>query len=60
MFYIVKLGRKTSHQTYKTSEEISEQTEKIVENLYLIKISSRESDQGHTRNFFHFFTFSLF
>ena len=38
MFYIVKLGRKTSHQTYKTSEEISEQTEKIVENLYLIKI----------------------
>ena len=38
MFYIVKLGRKTSHQTYTTSEEISEQTEKIVENLYLIKI----------------------
>ncbi len=36
--YIVKQGRKTSHKTYLTSQEISEKIEKIVDNLYLIKI----------------------
>ena len=36
--YIIKLGRKTSHKTYLTSQEISEKIEKIVDNLYLIKI----------------------
>ncbi len=36
--YIIKQGRKTSHKTYLTSQEISEKIEKIVDNLYLIKI----------------------
>ena len=36
--YIIKQGRKTSHITYLTSQKISEKIEKIVDNLYLIKI----------------------
>lgn len=36
--YIVKIGRKTSHKTYISSQEISGDIEKIVDNIYLIKI----------------------
>ena len=36
--YIVKLGRKMSHKTYISSQEISSDIEKIVDNIYLIKI----------------------
>ena len=36
--YIVKLGRKISHKTYISSQEISSDIEKIVDNIYLIKI----------------------
>jgi len=43
--YIVKLGRKLSHRTYKSSQEISSDIEKIVDNLYLIKILKLTFDE---------------
>ena len=36
--YLTKLGRKYSHKTYEYGEEISSEIEKVLDNLYLIKI----------------------
>ena len=36
--YLTKLGRKYSHKTYEYGEEISSEVEKVLDNLYLIKI----------------------
>lgn len=46
--YIVKLGRKISHKTYISSQEISEDIEKIVDNIYLIKILNLALDELNT------------
>ena len=40
-FYLTKLGRKYAHITYIQFQKISDDIERLLENMYLIKISKK-------------------
>ena len=44
-YYFAKLGRKYAHITYTSAQEISEEIEKVLDNLYLIKIVKKVQDE---------------
>lgn len=42
-FYLTKLARKFAHVTYTTNKKVSDNVEKIIDNLFLIKILNKAS-----------------
>ena len=44
-YYFAKLGRKYAHITYTSGQEISEEIEKVLDSLYLIKIVNKVKDE---------------
>ncbi len=59
--YLTKLGRKYSHNTYIFGQEISSEIEKVLDNLYLIKIINYVEKELKTfkKSLFDFYSSSL-
>ena len=59
--YLTKLGRKYSHNTYIFGQEISSEIEKVLDNLYLIKIINyvEKELKNFKKSLFDFYSSSL-